>query len=156
MAVRGIMATITAYPEIYTTPATPLYQFQNHFETSPPNFSSGYIYNSFTVTPVVSAKNSSAQSQIVTFAATAANIDFVEAAIANRYELGVILYRWGQNIDTPVAYNILAFNFGYAAFAESDFTSISLTISEYSDNRSPDFPWRKIPWTILGPLGIRS
>jgi hypothetical protein len=159
MAVRGVLSSLLIYPENRQSNTLPLYSFQNFFpgsRTLP--IGSSFVYNSYTVGSISDGKDSSTPDLSITFSGTAANIDLVDAAITNRYIFLTAVWRLpAADIENPAsgAFNLFAMHYGYAKQAESDFTSIALTVGDYNDSQEPDFPWRKIPWTILGPLGVR-
>lgn len=160
MAVRGILTTIQFFPEDYinTTPA--LYRQQNHFAGSRVIDGDTYTYNSFQVSSNISERDSAVRNMSITFAATAANVDLVEAAIQNNYVAVILGYRWSEvenpgGIDNPTTYNIFSEFVGNSLGGSSDFSTVTLEVGRYSDGLNSDLPWRKIPWTILGPLSFR-
>jgi hypothetical protein len=159
MAVRGVLSTLLIYPENRQSNTSPLYSFQNFFPGSRTILGSSYVYNSYTVGSISDGKDSSTPDLSITFSGTAANIDLIDAAITNRYIFLTGVWRLpAADIENPAsgAFNIFAIHYGFAKQAESNFTSIALTVGDYNDSQEPDFPWRKIPWTILGPLGVRT
>lgn len=159
MAVRGVLSTLLIYPENRQSNTSALYSFQNFFPGSRTILGSSYVYNSYTVGSISDSKDSSTPDLGITFSGTAANIDLVDAAITNRYIFLTAVWRLpAADIENPAsgAFNLFAIHYGFAKQAESDFTSIALTVGDYNDSQEPDFPWRKIPWTILGPLGVRT
>lgn len=161
MAVRGVVTTLTIYPGNRTPATLPLYRFQNHFEGSyligDNVYSATYQHNFFQTSGYTKMRDASTTNLEVNFVATAANVDLVEAAIVGRYDVEAIVWRWGitEGLDNPTTFNLFALYVGFADTAESDFTTISLKLNSNYETTKPDFPWRKIPWTILGPLSFR-
>lgn len=157
MAVRGVVTTIEFYPAQYSPGTAPLYSFQNHFPGTRTIDSRAYSYNSFQVTSNFMERDASLRDVSATFVATAANVDLIEAAISNRYEIVTLIYRWSsvENIDNPTNYNLLSFFAGDSIGGSADLSTVTLQIGSYSDSLNTDIPWRKIPWTILGPLSFR-
>ena len=160
MAIRGIAATLDFYPKDYSDSALDvLYSYQNHFPGARTIGTDTYDYNSFSVGSITESQGSNAPSVKIDFIATAANVDLIEEAIENYYAVAILIWRWGftENIDDPGPgdFNLYAAYIGNALMASSDYTTVSLTVAEYNNSQAPDLPWRKIPWTILGPLSFR-
>jgi len=157
MAVRGVVTTLDIFPGNRNGATPALYRFQNHFEGS--RVIDGYTYqhNFFQTSGYTKMRDASTTNLEISFAATAANVDLVEAAVAGRYDVQAIVWRWSavENIDNPSGFNLFAIYIGFCDSAESDFTTTSLKLNSYYQTTKPDFPWRKIPWTILGPLSFR-
>lgn len=160
MAVRASLAWIQVWPEITTYTGSPLYQYQNHFHPSRTLYGFADVpYNSYTVSPILVDKNNTSSELSISFAATAANVDLIQASIQNRYSYIVFFLRWSSavGIDNPsIDPPFFAGFAGNALRGESDITTATLTLGQYNSTTSADFPWRKIPWTILGPLSLRS
>lgn len=162
MAVRGVVTNIEFYPitgNVNTDP--PLYAYQNHFPAPRIlNRPTAADYNSFTITPLSNQKDvSSMPGATIAFVATADNVDLVEEAIANKYIVLVLVSRWGAgsgSIDDPAGVNLFAVYIAMATGGGLDTSTVSLNISHYSNNINADMPWRKIPWTIIGPLSFRG
>lgn len=154
MAVRGVVTTIDFYAQ---GGVTPLYSFQNYFEGTRTISSIVYSHNYFQTSGYEKKRDAVPSEANIIFAATAANVDLVEAAIVNRYVIFMTVYRWtsAQGLENPSAYNDLATFVGDAISATADFTSINLKLGTYTSTTTTDLPWRKIPWTILGPLSFR-
>jgi len=157
MAVRGVVTALLIYPENYDSSTTPLYLFQNHFPGTRTIDGITFTYNSFQTSNITYQKDSVMPNAAITFAATAANVDIVEAAIANRYGIQFLIYRWGGgNVDNPSVYNLLHGFEGVSIGGATDFSTVQLVVGKYNDSLNGDLPWRKIPWTILGPLSFRK
>ena len=157
MAVRGVVTLLEFYIEQYDQNSSPLYSFQNYFEGTRTINSRVYTHNYFQTSGYEKKRDASPGEGNIIFAATAANVDLVEAAISNRYAVGMLVYRWSsvEGLENPNAYNLLTLHTGNAQSATADFTTINLKISDYNLTTTTDMPWRKIPWTILGPLSFR-
>lgn len=160
MAIRASLAWVQVWPEVRNFSGTPLYQYQNHFHPSRTLYSFADVpYNSFTVSPLLVDKNNVSNEASISFVATAENVDLVEASVQNRYTYLVIFLRWsaGAGIDDPpVNPPFFAIFTGNALKGEMDINTVTVTLGQYSSTTNADFPWRKIPWTILGPLSLRS
>jgi len=161
MTVRGIYSTLFFYPESYTPPGTPIAVYQNYSPTAIPTLADGVTYSAeyrpFTVSELVSDSNSITNDFAVTFAATGAISDFLETAILNRYEIVVFTDFLGANIDTPTfGSDPYVASIGHIIDAETDFSTITIRTGEYENGTNADLPWRRIPWTILGPLSVRN
>lgn len=160
MAIRGVASVVDFYSlsaDISVDP--PLYSYQNHFpepRTISPGISSSY--NSFSINPIVGQRDISSMPELaITFVGTAANVDLVEEAITNQYLLFAYIVRWNRNegLDDPSSYNLFAAYVANATSGSQDISTVTLNLSHYSDTVSGDMPWRKIPWTIIGPLSAR-
>jgi hypothetical protein len=161
MATRGILSWIQIWPNNTDLTGSPLYTYQNHFHPSRDLYTfSDVPYNSFTMSSVLTDKNNVTNELTITFAATAANVDLVETSITNRYFYQAYVLRWdtsGDGIDDPPLSPPYFTGFlGSAIKASADITTISLVLGRYNNTTNADFPWRKIPWTILGPLALRK
>jgi len=157
MAVRGVVTVLEFYPSDYNINTAPLYTFQNHFPGTRTILGTVDTYNSYQVSPSVMERDGSLRDMSITFVATAANVDLVENAVNNRYAVTVVVLRWSavEGIDNPSNYNILSLFTGNAVSGSADLSTVTLQIGSYSDSLNTDIPWRKIPWTILGPLSFR-
>jgi len=157
MAVRGVLTTLTFYPEDYEAGDPPLYRFQNHFEGTRTIGGNVYTHNFFQTSGLVKMRDTSTPGMQINFAATAANVDLVEAAVTNRYRCIIIIWRWSsfEGLEDPSSFNYFALASGACDTADSDFTTVNLIVKDYNQTTQPDFPWRKIPWTIIGPLSFR-
>lgn len=162
MAVRGLATVIDFYP--LTSPIqgdTAIYSYQNHFPGDWDLFGPSYTpasYNPFTVDSTISERDVSSMPDLnITFVATAANVDLVQEALANQYLVSVITYRWTstEGIDNPTSVNPFALHIAVAAGGSQDVSTVSLKLAHYNNTVSADMPWRKIPWTIVGPLSPR-
>lgn len=158
MAVRGVV-TVIDFVKIDDIYDPLVYSYQNHFpEDRAIQASWTSEYNSFVVSPLSFARDiGSMPDATITFVATAANVDLVEEAIANQYTAGIFIYRWNANegIDDPSGFNFFS---GYVATAYGgslDDSTVTLELKHYSNTVAADLPWRKIPWTIVGPLSPR-
>jgi len=143
MATRGILSWIQIWPNNTDLTGSPLYTYQNHFHPSRDLYTfSDVPYNSFTMSSVLTDKNN------------------VETSITNRYFYQAYVLRWdtsGNGIDDPpLSPPYFTGFFGSAIKASADITTISLVLGRYNNTTNADFPWRKIPWTILGPLALRK
>lgn len=157
MAVRGVVTVLDFYPSDYDTSTPALYRFQNHFSGSRTIDGFSYTYNSFQVTSNIMERDGSLRDVSATFVATAANVDLVENSVHNRYVIAILTYRWSdtEGIDNPSGYNLLSAFSGSAVSGSADLSTVTLQIGNYNDSLNMDIPWRKIPWTILGPLSFR-
>lgn len=160
MAVRGIVATIDVFPADYdfsTSTDPPLYSFQNYFPGNRTILGVSYAYNSFQCGNITKTLGAGSQDVSVTFVGTAANVDLVEAAVQNSYIFSVIFQRWSafEGLENPTDFNILSLFIGVPVSGSADLSTVSLQISTYNNTLNTDLPWRKIPWTILGPLSFR-
>lgn len=160
MATRGVVSEIIFYPANYDDATLPIASYQNYFPSarslSDPSIVSAY--NSFTISTITEKRDTSGQDPIdITFAGTAANLDLVNAALNNRYELIIVIWTWSANLDNPSASDLvlLTLRSAVSISGASDFYSVTLTVGEYADSVDSDMPFRRIPWTILGPLSIR-
>jgi hypothetical protein len=158
MAVRGIAGFLLIYPQLTPTGTNPLYAFQNYFPDPTSDGIFTYDYKSFSLSPLLEDKNSTSHDCIVTFPATVENVDLVDECITNRYSVTVILRRWSaiEDLEAPTSFNIFGGGVGNAISATADITTVSLTLRPYADAIDGDIPWRKVPWTILGPLSLDS
>jgi hypothetical protein len=161
MATRGILSWIQIWPSNTDLTGSPLYTYQNHFHPSRDLYTfSNVPYNSFTMSSVVNDKNSIGDEVTITFAATASNVDLVDASITNRYLYLAYVLRWdtsGDGIDDPPTSPPYLTGFvGNAVSASADITTVSVKLGRYTSSTNADFPWRRIPWTILGPLALRK
>lgn len=159
MAVRASLAWIQVWPEITDFTGSPLFQYQNHFHPSRTLYASANVpYNSFTVSPILIDKNNTSTEVSVSFAATADNVDLVQNSIQNKYTYVILILRWAGAVlnNPPAVIPVFAFFDGTALRGEADVTTVTVTLGKYSSATNADFPWRKIPWTILGPLALRS
>jgi len=161
MTVRGIYSTIIFNPESYTPPVVPLAIYQNYSPTAIPTPVGASTYNAeyrpFVVSPVASDSNSLANDFEITFAATGAISDFLDTAILGRYEVIVFADILESNIDTPAfGTNLYVASIGNIIEADVDFSTITIKVGQYENGVNSDLPWRRIPWTILGPLSIRN
>lgn len=161
MALRGIVSLLAVYPEDYGTSTSPLYAFQNHFKdpytyTTPDN-SIVFYHNYFDSAGYAQARDEGYSDLTVTFAATADNVDLVDEIITNRYVVQTGIFRWtaAEGIDNPTTVFPLALHIGSVTSVDADFTSLAVKLSLYNEAVRADLPWRKIPWTILGPLSFR-
>jgi len=157
MAVRGVVTTLEFYPEDWEAGDTSLYRFQNHFEGTRTFNGEVYTHNFFQVSGLVKMRDTSGLGAQINFAATAANVDLVEAAILGRYFCAITVWRWSstEGLDNPSSFNVFAGQGGACDTADNDSTTVNLIIKDYAQTTRPDFPWRKIPWTITGPLSFR-
>lgn len=162
MAVRGIYTSLIFYPEVYTPPGTPIATYQNYSPTPVPDVISGITYNfeyrPFSMSSTVSDANSIINDFSITFAATGAIVDFLETALLNRYEVITVTSVWANTIDTPSieGTDIYALSYGNVIDAEMDFATMTIRVGQYDNGTEADLPWRRIPWTILGPLLTRN
>jgi hypothetical protein len=157
MAIRGIVTTLSIYAANYATGDAPLYAYQNYFPGTRTINSEDYVYNSFQISDIGKARDASPTEVSITFSGTAANVDLVEAATVNGYEILVFVYRWSayEGLEDPTSFNFFAAYGGRAIGGSADLSTASLALSEYNSTLNGDMPWRKIPWTILGPLSFR-
>jgi hypothetical protein len=157
MAVRGIAGFILIYPQLTPT-GTNLYAFQNYFPDPTSDGFETYDYKSFSLSPLLDDKNSTSHDYTITFPATAENVDLVDECITNRYLVEVLLQRWSatEGLEAPTSFNLFGFGWGNAISATADITTVSLVVRPYADAIDGDIPWRKVPWTILGPLSLGS
>lgn len=157
MAVRGVLTTISFYPEGRDAGDLPLYAYQNHFPTTKTIFGQAYEYNSFQAGQIASERGAALRDVPVTFAATADNVDLLSAALKFRQEAEIIMVRWSaaEGIDNPSSYALMAAFAGVVRTGSSDTSTFTVNVNGYSDTLLADLPWRKIPWTILGPLSFR-
>lgn len=159
MAVRGVAGFLLIYPQTYTYPATaPLYKLQNYFPDPTSDGEFTYDYRAFSMSTFVEDKNSTSQDFTVTFPATVENVDLVAACLTNRYEIQAIIYRWSsvEGLEAPSSFELFAFASGSAVSAVEDISTTTITARPYANAIDADLPWRKIPWTILGPLSLGS
>lgn len=163
MTVRGIYSSLIFYPESYTPPVAPIATYQNYSPTSISGTISGTVYSfeyrPFTVSALASDSNSITNDFSITFAATGAIIDFLETAITSRYEVLFVTSVWSSTIDTPPSINspdAYALSIGHVIDGETDFSTMTIRVGEYENGVNADLPWRRIPWTILGPLSVRN
>lgn len=157
MAVRGIVTCIRFFDANYVPGDAELYAYQNHFPETKTINSDDYEYNSFQITPIVAERDNNPPRVTVDFVATAENVDLVEEAIANKYVMIALLFRWGsvEGIDDPTTFNLFHAYVGDCLGGSSDFSTVQLEVGRYNGTGNTDLPWRKIPWTILGPLSFR-
>lgn len=158
MAVRGVASFLTIYPQLYTPATTPLYRLQNYFPSPTVNGGATYSHRSFTLSTLTSDKNSTSHDFSITFPATVENVDLVDACLSNRYTIIAAIYRWSatEGLEAPSTFNLFASANGEATTATADITSVTLSVRPYADTINADMPWRKIPWTILGPLSLNA
>lgn len=156
MAVRGIAGFLLIYPELTPPGTLELYAFQNYFPGTINDGIQDYDYRAFQLSPFVEDKNSTSSEFTVTFPATAANVDLVEECLTNRYIIAGLVQRWSstEGLESPTGFNIFSLATGNAVSASADMTTVSLTVRPYADAIDADVPWRKVPWTILGPLSL--
>jgi hypothetical protein len=157
MAVRGVLTAINFFPANRAAGAIPLFAYQNHFPESKTIDSRTYLYKAFQSSPISSEKDASIADVSITFPSTASNIDLLTAALTFRQEVEVFVYRWSavQGIDNPSSYELFAAFAGAVKTGSMDLSTMTITIGEHNDSVGADLPWRKIPWTILGPLSFR-
>lgn len=157
MAVRAVVATLNFYAADYGPGSSPLYSFQNYFPGTKTIFSRAHTYNSFQVGTITAQRDGPITEVDVTFVATAANVDLVETATVNRYRVYVDIFRWGavENLDNPSTFNLFATFVGDSLGGSADLSTVTLKVGQYTSTVNGDMPWRKIPWTILGPLAFR-
>lgn len=160
MAVRGIVTTLDFFAiDSFLNTDPPVYSYQNHFpEDRAIETSYTSEYNSFVTSPLANARDVSSMPDVtITFVATAANVDLVEEAIANQYITAVFAYRWNANegIDDPSGFNLFSAYIATAYGGSLDDSTVTLELKHYSNTVTADLPWRKIPWTIVGPLSPR-
>jgi hypothetical protein len=158
MAVRAIASFLLIYPDLTPPGTNPLYLFQNYFPNPTSDGFLTYDYRSFSVSNLLTDKNSTSHDYTITFPATVENVDLVDACITNRYSLNVLMYRWSaaENLEAPTSFNPFAVAQGNAVSATADISTITVTARPYADAIDGDIPWRKVPWTILGPLSLSS
>jgi len=158
MTVRGIYSVLFFYPETYTPPTPAIAAYQNYSPNTIPYLDEDAEYRPFTVSSVISDSNSAINSFDVTFAATGAIYDFLDTAILGRYEVILFTQLLENNIDTPVldVDLVYAVSVGNIIDAEADFSTITIRVGQYDNSVNADLPWRRIPWTILGPLSTRN
>ena len=157
MAVRGVLTAMAIYEADYAPGDTPLYAYQNYFSDTRTIGSTAFAYNSFQISDISKSRDSSVTEVSITFSGTAANTDLVEAASTNGYNLAMLIYRWsaGDGLEDPTVFNLFAAYAGKASGGSADLSTASLTVGHYGSTVNGDMPWRKIPWTILGPLSFR-
>jgi hypothetical protein len=161
MAIRGIASVVDFFDKdtfLLNSQPPPLYSYQNHFPGTRVIGGISSNYNSFIATPLKNERDAGSMPQItLTFVATAANVDLVEEAIANQYLVLISIYRWNVNegIDDPSSFNPFAFYLAVATGGSLDTSTVSLEVNHYNSTTNADMPWRKIPWTIVGPLSPR-
>jgi hypothetical protein len=160
MAARAIVSELIFYPANYDAATSPIAAYQNYFPSARSLIDPSIVsaYNSFTVSTITEKRDTSGQDPVdITFAGTTANVDLVNAALNNRYELIIAVLTWRANLNNPSASDleILTLRSGAAVSGTSDFYSVTLTLGEYADSVDSDMPFRRIPWTILGPLSVR-
>jgi hypothetical protein len=158
MAVRGILSGVLIYPEVAPAGTLPVYSFQNYFP-NPTNINGiVYDYRACSISSILLDKNSVGQAFSITFPGTVQNIDLVEASLTNRYTYVSQFVTWSavEGLENPSSFNLLGFGAGTASSAESDFSTVTVDVQPYSNAVNADLPWRKIPWTILGPLSLRE
>lgn len=158
MAVRGIAGFLVIYPELTPPGTNPLYLFQNYFPDPTSDGIFTYDYKAFSLSTLISDKNSTSSDFTITFPATAENVDLVEACLTNRYSITAILQRWSatEGLEAPASFNVFAGAEGSSVSATADVTTVSLVCRPYADAIDSDTPWRKVPWTILGPLSLSN
>lgn len=157
MAVRGIASFLLIYPQLTPPGTDELYAFQNYFPDPVVDVFT-YNYKAFSVSPFLADKNSTSHDFTLTFPATAENVDLVEECTLNRYRILVDTYRWSasEGLEAPTSFNPFSYGIGEAVSAVADIATITMTARPYADAVAGDVPWRKIPWTILGPLSLGS
>lgn len=158
MAVRGIAGFLVIYPELTPTGTAPLYLFQNYFPDPTSDGVFTYDYKSFSLSPFLDDKNSTSHDFTITFPATADNVDLVDECVTNRYSINAILQRWSatEGLEAPSSFNVFCAAIGDCISGTADVTTVALTVRSYANAVEGDIPWRKIPWTILGPLSLSS
>ena len=158
MAVRGVVTGVLFYDPNWSSGDIPIYAQQNYFTEGRTIQSTFYTYNAFEISPVSYVKDEVTESFTLTYPATSSNINLVEVSIINRYEVGVVLYRWSdtEGLEDPTNFNLYALSIGSAVGGTSDLTTVTLQVESYSETVNADFPGRKIPWTILSPLSFRG
>lgn len=158
MAVRGIAGFLIIYPELTPTGTDPLYLFQNYFPDPTSDGVFTYDYKSFSLSPLLDDKNSTSHDFTITFPATVENVDLVDECITNRYSITSVLQRWSatEGLEAPSSFNVFGGAVGDCISATADITTVALTVRPYANAIEGDVPWRKIPWTILGPLSLSS
>lgn len=158
MAVRGIAGFLLIYPQLTPTGTNPLYAFQNYFPNPISDGFETYDYKSFSLSPLLDDKNSTSHDYTITFPATVENVDLVDECITNRYNITAVLQRWSatEGLEAPTSFNLFAGGIGNVISATADITTVSLVVRPYADAIDGDIPWRKVPWTILGPLSLDS
>lgn len=156
MAVRGTAGFLIILPQIHASQSSGLYYFQNYFPDPTNDGIFTYDYKAFSTSALVADKNSTSSDFTLTFPATAENVDLVEACLTNRYKVLLLLQQWSavEGLEAPSSFTPYAFTEGDAVSAIADTTTISLVCRPYADAIDSDIPWRKIPWTILGPLSL--
>lgn len=154
MAVRGIAGFIDIY--VQSALGQPLYSFQNYFPDPRVLYDKTYTYKSFSVSTLIEDKNNTSPDFSLTFPATTTNLSLVDECLTNKYYVLLFMYRWSDNegLENPSSFNIFAIADGSSAAATADITTVSLSVSPYANAVQADIPWRKTPWTILGPLSL--
>jgi len=162
MTVRGIYSSLLFLPENYASPIVPIALHQNYSPDPVPQYIGPTLYYAdyrpFTVSPVAADSNSIINDFSVTYAATGTISDFLDTAIIGRYTVAHVSSILTTNIDGPLTATDDAYilNYGNIIDAETDFSSVTIRIGQYENAVNSDLPWRRIPWTILGPLSIRN
>ena len=158
MAVRGVVATTQFYEPDWSAGDPAVYYQQNYFTAGRTILNTFYSYNAFEISPISFAKDEVTESFTLTYPATSSNINLVETAINNRYEIGAVLWRWSdvEGLEDPTSFNIYALSIGSAVGGSNDLTTVTLEVETYSKTVDADFPGRKIPWTVLSPLSFRG
>lgn len=158
MAVRGVVTIATFYEKDRTPSSLPVYDQQNYFIDGYTLYGDFLAYNQFTGSPITMSKDGLTQSFSLTYPATTANINLVEEAIDNYYQVFQVRARWSDNegLENPTNLNIAGLAIGYAIGGSSDYTTVTLEVETYSETVNADFPGKKIPWTILSPLSFQS
>ena len=157
MAVRAVVATLDFYAADFGPGSSPLYSFQNYFPGTRAISSRAYTYNSFQVGTITAQRDGPIAEVDVTFVATVANVDLIKTATANRYKVFITILRWGnvENQENPSTFNTFALFVGDSLGGSADLSTVTLKVGQYTSTVNSDMPWRKIPWTILGPLSFR-
>ena len=156
MAVRGIAGFLLIFPQLTPPGTLPLYTFQNYFPDPTSDGLYTYDYRAFSVSPLLTDRNSTSHDFSLTFPATAANVDLIDACLTNRYTITTIIYTWSavENIEAPTEFIPFAAGSGDAVSATADISTVTLQVRPYADAIDQDLPWRKVAWTILGPLSL--
>lgn len=155
MALRGSMTEINIYSDL-ALPGIGFYQ--NHFEPShyDPVANETYLYKTFTRTEITTDSSSPNSELRLEFFATSDNITLVEDAINNGYVFIVWSLVWDstQGIDAPTITTLTDDFIGVAVKADITHTTVSLTLGSREDALQGDFPSKRIPSAILGPLNL--
>lgn len=155
MALRGSMTYINVYSDL-ALPAIGFYQ--NHFNPSYYDSIANetYVYKTFTRSDIIDDVTSTNSELRLDFFATTEDITFVEDAINNNYVFVVWSAIWDstQGIDNPTTTTIASAFIGSAVKGDITHTTASLTLGSREDTLNGDFPSKKIPYAVLGPLNL--